>query len=103
MPLKAEIVDGVRGATVQFGTETSTDPASIAAGAEGSVTITVAGADTSDLVFVTARALLAGLVVVEATVTAANTVTIKLLNTGGAGLDDVASSFDYMLVKVAAA
>lgn len=102
MGVKAEIVDGVRGASIQFGTETSDNPASIAAGAEGTAVITVAGADTGDLVFVTPRALLAGLVVCEATVTAANTVSIKLLNTGAGALDDAASSFDYMLVKVAA-
>lgn len=91
----------IRGGRLEFGTVTGDNPASIAAGAEGTVTLTISGADTSDLVFVTARALLAGLVVVEATVTAANTVEVKLLNTGGSGLDDAASSFDYMLVKVA--
>lgn len=99
MAVKAEIVDGVRGARIEFGTVTSDNPASIAAGAEGTAVVTITGADTSDLVFVNARALLAGLVVVEATVTAANTVSIKLLNTGGGALDDAASDFDYMLVK----
>lgn len=101
MAVKATI-PAARGATIEFGTVTSDNVASIAAGAEGSATLTITGADTGDLVFVTARALLAGLVVCEATVTAANTVVVKLLNTGGGALDDAASDFDYMLVKVAA-
>lgn len=91
-----------KGALIEFGTAASDNPASIAAGAEGSAILTIAGAKTTDLVFVTPRALLAGLAAVEATVTAANTVTVKLLNTGGGALDDVVSSYDYMLVKVAA-
>lgn len=99
MAVFAEIVDGVRGARVEFGRATSDNPASIAAGAEGTAVLTIAGADTDDIVFVTPRALLAGLVVVEATVTAANTVSVKLLNTGGGALDDAASDYDYMLVK----
>lgn len=101
MSVKAT-VKSVQGGTLEFGTVTSDNPASIAAGAEGTAVLTITGADTGDLVFVTARALLAGLVVVEATVTAADTVSVKLLNTGGGALDDAASSFDYMLVKVAA-
>lgn len=101
MSVKATVTAG-KGATLEFGTVTSDNPASIAAGAEGTAVLTIEGADTGDLVFVTARALLAGLVVCEATVTAADTVSVKLLNTGGGALDDAASSFDYMLVKVAA-
>lgn len=89
------------GGQLEFGTVTSDNVASIGAGAEGSATLTITGADTTDLVFVTARGLLAGLVVVEATVTASNTVVVKLLNTGGGALDDGASDYDYMLVKVA--
>jgi len=103
MAVKAEIVDGVRGATIEFGTVTGADPAAVVSDAEGNVVLTIEGADTGDLVFITPRGLAAGLVIVEATVTAADTVTLKALNaTETASIDDAASSFDYMLVKVAA-
>lgn len=93
----------IKGADIEFGTVTSADPSAVATDAEGNVVLTISGADTSDLVFVTARGLAAGLVVVEATVTAADTVTVKVLNaTETASIDDAASDFDYMLVKVAA-
>ena len=91
----------INGAALEFGTVSSDNPASIGAGAEGTAVLTIAGADVNDMVFVTPRALLAGLVMVEATVTAANTVSVKLLNTGGGALDDAIASYDYMLVKVA--
>ncbi len=101
MSVKATL--NAKGADIEFGTITGDNPAAIATDVEGSIVLTIAGADTSDLVFVTPRGLAAGLVVVEATVTAANTVTLKVLNaTETATIDDAASSFDYMLVKVAA-
>jgi hypothetical protein len=102
MAVKATL--NAKGADIEFGTVTGADPAAVATDAEGNVVLTIAGADTSDLVFITPRGLAAGLVIVEATVTAANTVTLKALNaTETASIDDAASSFDYMLVKVAAA
>lgn len=100
MSVKATVT-AVKGATLEFGTVTSDNLASIAAGAEGSATVTITGADTTDLVFVTGRALLAGLVICEATVTTANTVVVKVLNTTGGALDDGTLELDYMLVKVA--
>lgn len=102
MPVKATIQDGVRGATLEFGTATSDNPASIAAGAEGSATLTITGADTGDMIFVSPRGLLAGLAVADVTVTATDTVVVKLVNTSAGALDDAAASYDYMLVKVAA-
>ena len=99
MAIKAKVFSAA-GAQLEFGTVTSDNPASIAAGAEGTAVLTIAGAKAADLVFVTGRALLAGLVVCEATVTADNTVSVKLLNTSGGALDDAASDFDYMLVKI---
>jgi hypothetical protein len=101
MSVKAT-VKSVQGGTLEFGTVTSSNPASIAAGAVGTATLTISGADTGDLVFVSSRAIATGLVVVEAYVSAANTVTIGLYNPTGSGVDDAASDFDYMLVKVAA-
>lgn len=100
--IKAQIVDGVRGAIVEYGTELSSNPASIAAGAEGSCTLTIPGAKVTDLIFVTPRNLAAGLYVREVTVTAANTVTVVLRNETAGAVDDGASEYDYQLVKVAA-
>lgn len=92
----------LNGADVEFGTVTSSNPASIAAGAVGTATLTISGADTGDLVFISSRAIATGLVVIEAYVSAANTVTIGLYNPTAGGVDDAASDYDYMLVKVAA-
>lgn len=99
MAAKAEIVDGVRGARVEFGTVTSANPASIAAGANGTVTLAITGVDTTDLVFVNARSLADGLLVVGATVTGTDEVTVDLVNTTAGAVDDAASDYDYVLVK----
>jgi len=90
------------GADIEIGTVTSADPASIAAGAVGTVTLGISGADTGDVVFLSSRAIATGLVTVEATVTASGVVTVGLFNPTTAAVDDAASSFDYILVKVAA-
>lgn len=100
--IKAEIVDAVRGATIEYGTVASANPASVAAGAEGSVTLTIAGAKVEDMIFVTPRALAAGLYIREVTVTADDTVTVVLRNETASPVDDAASDYDYQLVKVAA-
>ena len=92
----------IHGADIEFGTVTSANPASIAAGAVGTVTLGISGADTGDLVFVSSRAIATGLVVMEATVTASGVVTLGLFNPTTDAVDDAASDFDYMLVKVAA-
>ena len=99
MASKAEIFDGVRGGRVEFGTVTSADPASIAAGAVGTVELTIEDADTTDLVFLNPRSLADGLVMVDATITADDTVTVTLLNTSGGAVDDAASDYDYVMLK----
>jgi len=99
MSVKGEIVDGVRGARIEFGTVESSNPASIAAGANGSCTLTISGADTTDLVFVSARELEDGLVVGNVTVTGTDTVTIELINTTAGAVDGAAQDFDYVLIK----
>ena len=55
MSVKATQHDAMNGASKEYGTVTSANPASIAAGAVGTVDLTVAGADTTDLVFLTPR------------------------------------------------
>ena len=100
--MSVKATTSIKGGDLEFGTATSANPASIAAGAEGSIVLTISGADTSDLVFVSPRALAAGLALVEATVTDTDEVTVKVLNTSGSAVDDAASDVDYLLVKVAA-
>lgn len=90
-----------KGADVEIGTVTSANPASISAGAEGSVVLAITGAKTTDLIFVTPRALAAGLYVREVTVTDDDEVTVVLRNETAGAVDDAASDFDYILVKTA--
>lgn len=97
MAVKATL--NAKGADLEFGTVTSANPASIAAGAVGTVALTITGAKTTDLVFITSRAIATGLVVMEATVTADDTVTVGLFNPTAGAVDDAASDFDYLLVK----
>ena len=100
--MSAEATFNAKGADIEIGTVTSADPASIAADSAGTVALTVTGAATTDIVFVNARALPDGVVVQGATVTAANTVTVQLQNTTESAVDADATSFEYLLVKVAA-
>lgn len=100
--MSVKATTSIKGADLEFGTVTSANPASIAAGAVGTVALTITGADTGDIVFITSRAIATGLVVMEATVTSANTVTVGLFNPTASAVDDAASDFDYMLVKLAA-
>lgn len=99
MSVKAEIVDAVRGARVEIGTVTSSNPASIAAGAVGTATLTITGVDSTDLVFLNPRGIGTGLVMLKASVTGADTVTVSLFNPTAGAVDDAASDYDYILVK----
>ena len=88
-----------KGAHVEVGTF-SVNPASIAAGAQGTVALTVTGAKTGDLVFVSAPDLEADLVPAGAKVTAADTVTVYINNPGAGAVDGAAKTWSYMLVKL---
>jgi hypothetical protein len=99
MTVKGEILEGVRGARVEFGTVTSSDPASINTLAEGTATLTISGVDSTDLVFLNPRGLVAGLIMKKATVTGANTVTVTLFNGTAGSVNDAASDYDYVLIK----
>ena len=72
-------------ATLNFG--------SIGAGATAELTTTVTGAATGDLVTVNAASLESGLVVGEAYVSAADTVTVRVGNITAAPIDPVSQSF----------
>ena len=98
MTLTAEFVNG-QGGKQEVGYVTSANPASIAAGAKGTVALTVAGLATTDQILsVNARGLATGLVVMGATITAANTITVQLHNTTEAAIDDDASIYDYSVL-----
>ena len=81
----------------QRGYSLSADPASIAANTSGTVTVAVPGAVVGDIVQMTAQALAVGLAMGEALVTAADVVTVQLLNGTVAAVDDVASMYTYLL------
>ncbi len=81
----------------QRGYSLSADPASIAANTSGTVTVAVPGAVVGDVVQMTAQGLAVGLAMGEALVTAADVVTVQLLNGTVAAVDDVASMYTYLL------
>lgn len=76
---KSRIVDSSFGGVVEFGTFTL-DPASIAAAAKGTETVTIEGVKVGDIVFVNAQDLENRLVVTGAKVTAEDTVSVYLNN-----------------------
>lgn len=99
MPAYGEIVDGVRGARIEFGRVTSSNPASIGAGAVGTATLTISGVDSSDVIFLAPRAIATGLVLQDWVCSGTDTVTITLYNPTAGSVDDAASDYDYMLIK----
>ena len=87
------------GAHVELGTF-SVNPASIAAGAQGTVAVTVTGAKVGDMLFVNAEALEADLVPAGAKVTATDTVTVYINNPGAGAVDGAAKTWSYLLVHL---
>jgi len=76
------------------------DPPSIAAGAKGTVDVTVTGAATGDRVIaIPPEALEAGLVPITALVPAANTVRIVLYNPTAAAIDGASRDWIIILIK----
>jgi len=93
--------DGTSIVKVLAGT-VNVDPPSIGATSNGTVAVTINGAATTDLVFLTPpHDLEAGLVLVGARVTAANTVTIALRNTTGSAIDGASRAWSYLILGVA--
>lgn len=92
--------DGVRGASVEFGTLTI-DPASIAAGVEGAQVIALPGVKVGDHVILQADTdLEVGLVVKATKVTADDVLTVDLLNTTAAPIDGAERTYFYVAYKV---
>ena len=94
-------VGGIVGSTgdvtygLDFGTA-SVDPASIAATTRSSVTFTLTGAKTTDIIIVNPPAdLNDDLIFVGAAVTAANTVTIYLYNPTASAINETSKTFSY--------
>lgn len=91
----------IKGAILSFGTAKSTDPQAIAAGGSTTVDIEVPGAQTPDMVFVQPKDGLHGsLGVQRAFVSEDDVVTIRIFNYSGASVNDNATDYDYMLVKL---
>jgi len=87
---------------LDFGTA-SVDPASIAATTRGSVTFTLTGAKTTDIIIVNPPSNLNDdLIFAGAAITAANTVSIYLYNPTGSAIDDTARTFSYVWIDMSA-
>jgi hypothetical protein len=84
---------------VLYGT-VSVDPPSINANTSTTFTVTITGVQTGDLVFLTPPSdIEAGLVFQGASVTAANTVTIRMRNVTGAAVDGASLQWSYMVIR----
>lgn len=99
-------VGGIVGSTgdvvygLDFGTA-SVDPASIAATTRGSVTFTLTGAQTTDIIIVNPPSNLNDdLIFAGAAITAADTVSIFLYNPTAAAIDDTARTFNYVWIDM---
>jgi hypothetical protein len=81
----------------------SIDPPSIAAGAVADVAVTVTGAVVGDSVVVNppTAGLTAGLLVCQARVSAANTVTVRLHNASAGVIDEAAANWAVLVVSSA--
>lgn len=78
----------------------SVDLASINAGAVVEATVTVSGAAAGDSVVATPpAAIAAGLAVVGAYVSAANTVKLRVLNSTGGAIDEAAADWVFTLIR----
>lgn len=89
-------------AGIYFGSATSSNPASIDAGAVGTCTLTVTGIATSDILCGLVPAAMAdGLVVESATISSANTITISLFNPTAAPVDSAAFACTYLVIRPA--
>lgn len=92
-------IDVLVAAPTKTGAVASSDPASIAAGAVGTATLTITGAVAGDTVMVHPRNLATGLVVQSYSVSGADTVTVRLYNPTAGAIDDVAQTYEYTLHK----
>jgi hypothetical protein len=101
MSSKGQIRDAVQGAWLEFGTFTL-DPASIAAASQGTTTVTIDGATSGDLIFISPEGLDNKLAPAGAKVTAADTVTVYLNNVidSTTAVDGASKTWSYILVHL---
>ncbi len=99
-------VGGIIGSTgdvnygLDFGTA-SVDPASINATTRGSVTFTLTGAKTTDIIIVNPPAdLNDDLLFVGAAISAADTVSIYLYNPTGSAINETSRTFSYVWIDM---
>ncbi len=84
---------------VLYGT-VNVDPPNIGANASVTFTITITGVQTNDLIFLTPPSdIEAALVFQGATVTSANTVTIRMRNVTGAAVNGASRTWRYMVIR----
>jgi hypothetical protein len=84
---------------VFYGT-VSVDPPNIDANTSTTFTVTITGVQTGDLVFLTPPSTLEGALIFQgASVTAANTVTIRMRNVTGAAVDGASLQWSYMVIR----
>lgn len=69
------------------------------AGLAGTLNVTITGAVEGDLVFVAPRTLTAGLVVGQAFVSAADTVTIRFINGSAGSINQASATWDFVLIR----
>ncbi len=77
----------------------SLDVAAVAANTSAEQTFTVAGLDTGDLVFVSKPSASAGLGVVNARVSAADTLAITFMNVTAAPIDPAAEAYKILVIR----
>jgi hypothetical protein len=77
------------------------NPASVAINTTAEQTITVPGVAVGDVVFVNRQRHDAGLGIVGARVSAANTVSVVFSNNTGTAIDAVASDFTFLIMRQA--
>lgn len=90
----------VNGAKLEYGT-VAVDPASLTTGSEGNTDVTITGAKTGDLVFMSPPATLdSGLVFKGASVQSADTVRVVLRNASGSTVDGASLTWSYLIVHL---
>ena len=89
-----ELIDSMpRGFSVTF------NPSSVSANSTSEQTFTVSGANTNDVVVVNKPTHTAGLGIVNARVSAADTVAVTFMNTTGSAIDPPSETYTGYLVK----
>jgi hypothetical protein len=103
MTVAGHVLDGTNiGATATARTGTQAiDAPSIGAGAIGTITITATGVLATDLVQIESPATLAAGLVVQGFQVTLNTITVKIMNTTAAPIDDTSKTWTWKAIGIA--